>query len=847
MSYLYFRPIGFHRYRCKLLSLFISLGCLITTESAHADYDALIQQARNGNTDPMLEYIREEEKRQRLSSSRIADWLQVASWAGDDNEVISLWQRYRSVTLPARGISAVARAYRNQRQWSQAIQLWRTALILDQQNIGKQNSDIKTGLIMTLADAKQDQEARRLAKDLLLHQPSAANYRLMAYVDQAAGRTWDAMQMLSTAHERFPNNKEVVQDYLISLKNNRVSGSAWHLGQQHSTQLTTEQLRRLETDAAAELVRLSMIPNRSEKERFDIADKAIARYEDMLNQWHNLTDAQQDYQRARIDRLGALLSRHWMQEVINEYLILQEQAKQKKSLPVPEYAQKWAAAAYLNLRQPEKARDILRSLNYSSMNHSSISYPNENTLPFGKISRPNIPPEDDMVLFYADVESEHLDAAQQLAVNIKQRNPYMLNVFGSPIRIPNDDWLQGQQFLAESAQLRENLPEAEKRFTHLARTAPGNQKLRIDLAAIWLDRGWARRAESELKQIEGLDHRNLSLEVQQGYTALALQEWHQMDLLADDVITRAPENMLAKRFNRLRNVHHMSELRIKINQGINSDSPKSGKHSSDIDAVFYSPPLDDNWRLFAGGAYNRSQFPESRGINRDLRGGVEWRSRDFWLESEVSARNYHHGSKIGLRVAGWHDFNDQWRLGGSVERLARNTPLHALSNNIHANGGQIYARWRYSERSQWTARFAPSFFSDGNHRFEYGIDGLQRLYTTPYLKLDAKLELGTAHNTQQNTPYFNPRSDFTFFPALEADHIMYRHYQTVWSQQAVAGIGQYWQQGYGSGLITMVGYGQRIKWNDVIDAGVRITLDKRPYDGKRESNLQATFDLIYRF
>ncbi|BET97610.1 poly-beta-1,6 N-acetyl-D-glucosamine export porin PgaA [Xenorhabdus taiwanensis] len=829
MSYLYFRPMGFHRYRYKLLSLFISLSCLITTESAQADYDALIQQARNGNTNPMLEYIRQEEKRHRLSSSQVSDWLQIASWAEHDDEVISLWQRYRSMAIPARGIAAVARAYRNQRQWSQAIQLWRTALALD-----KQNRDIKAGLIMTLADAKQDAEARRLAKDLLAHQPDAANYRLMAYVDQAAGRIWDAMQMLSTAHKWFPHNQDVTQDYLFSLKNNRVSDPAWRLGQQHATQLTTAQLRRLEADATAELVRLSMIPNRSEKERFDIADWALARYEHMLNQWHSLPDAQQDYQQARIDRLGALLSRHRLQEVIDEYLALQKQAEQKQ---IPEYAQKWVAAAYLNLRQPEKARNILHSLNY----------PDENILSSGKISPPNIPLEDDIVLFYANVESEHLDAAQQLATNIKQRNSYMLNVFGSPIRVPNDDWLQGQQFLAESAQLREDLAEAEKRFTHLARTAPGNQKLRIDLAAIWLDRGWPRRAESELKQIEGLDHRNLALEIQQGYTALTLQEWRQMDLLADDVITRVPEDMLAKRLNRLRNVHHMSELQIKVNQGINSDNPESGRHSSVIDAILYSPPLEDNWRLFAGGAYNRGQFSEGRSLNRDLRGGVEWRSRDLWLESEVSSRNYRHGNKMGLRIAAWYDFNDQWRLGSSAERFSRNTPLRALGNDIHANGGQIYTRWRYSERSQWSARFAPAFFSDGNHRFEYGIDGLQRLYTASYLKLDAQLELSTTHNTRQNTPYFNPKSDFTFLPELEADHIMYRHYQTVWSQQVVAGIGQYWQQGYGSGLITIMGYGQRIKWNDVIDAGVRLTLDKRPYDGKRESNLQAAFDLIYRF
>ncbi|PHM72573.1 poly-beta-1,6 N-acetyl-D-glucosamine export porin PgaA [Xenorhabdus sp. KJ12.1] len=833
MLYLYFKPIGFHRYRYKLLSLFVSLSCLITSEAAKADYDELILQARNGNTIPMLEYIRQEEKRRKLSSSQVADWLQIAGWAGRDNEVIGLWQRYHSMELPARGIAAAARSYRNQRQWTQSVQLWHLASVLEEQN-----HDLKAGLIMTLADAKRDSEARQLAKRLLAQHPNAANYRLMAYVDEAAGRTWDAMQMLSTAHERFPNDKNTTHDYLFSLKNNRINGPAWLLEQQNSSklQLSPGQQRRLEADAAAELVRLAIIPNRSETERFDIADKALVRYEHMLNEWREQPDAQQDYRRARIDRLGALLARFRTQELIEEYLRLQQPSSTEENTEIPDYAHKWAAAAYLNLRQPDKARNILRPL----------SYPN-GKYPDKGIPTSHITLEDDSVLFYSDVESEHLNEAQKLAANIKQRNVYMVNVYGSPIRVPNDGWLQGQQFLAESAQLNEDLPEAEKRFTHLARTAPSNQKLRLDLAAIWLDRGWPRRAESELKQAEGLDHRNLSLEIQQGYTALALQEWKQVDLLADDVISRAPENVLGKRFNRLRNVHHMSELRVRVNQGIDSDSPTSGKSSSDIDAVIYSPPINDNWRLFAGGAYNRAQFSEGRGLNRDLRGGLEWRARDIWLEGEVSGRNYRHGNNVGLRFTGWYDFNDEWRLGGSAERLARNTPLRALTNNIYANGGQIYSRWRYSERSQWSASFAPSFFSDGNNRFAYTINGMQRIYTAPYLKLDATLEVGTTHNSKQDTPYFNPKNDFTLLPALEADHIIYRHYQTVWSQQLTAGIGEYWQKDYGGGLITTVSYGQRIKWNDVVDAGVRLTLDKRPYDGRREKNLQAAFDLTYRF
>ena len=50
-----------------------------------------------------------------------------------------------------------------------------------------------------------------------------------------------------------------------------------------------------------------------------------------------------------------------------------------------------------------------------------------------------------------------------------------------------------------------------------------------------------------------------------------------------------------------------------------------------------------------------------------------------------------------------------------------------------------------------------------------------------------------------------------------------------------------------SGAIALLGYGQRVQWNNVIDTGVMMNWDKRPYDGKRESNLSVTFDATLRF
>ena len=69
----------------------------------------------------------------------------------------------------------------------------------------------------------------------------------------------------------------------------------------------------------------------------------------------------------------------------------------------------------------------------------------------------------------------------------------------------------------------------------LAATAPGNQGLQIDYAALLQERGLPRAAERQLKAAESLEPASLQLERQQAWVALDLQEWRQMDLLADDV------------------------------------------------------------------------------------------------------------------------------------------------------------------------------------------------------------------------------------------------------------------------------------------------------------------------
>ncbi len=78
---------------------------------------------------PFLSYLQQYQLRHALTPSQVADWLQVALWAGQDDEVVKVWRRYQVyMPLPARGTAAAAQALRNQKQWQTSLTLWQQAL-----------------------------------------------------------------------------------------------------------------------------------------------------------------------------------------------------------------------------------------------------------------------------------------------------------------------------------------------------------------------------------------------------------------------------------------------------------------------------------------------------------------------------------------------------------------------------------------------------------------------------------------------------------------------------------------------------------------------------------------------
>ena len=794
---------------------------------AYTPYDEMVLDARAGHYTPALTALRQVPPGQ-ATTSQISDHLQIASWAGLDAEVIKVYETQgRALDLPIAALTATARAYRNQKRWDDASRVYNKALAIE-----PDNQELKLGLALTQADSSKPDQAVTSARALVAAQPNDVSRRMaLGYALNRAGKQYDSLFEYDQAFVRSGNDPQVAREYVGAMQRAHLPEPALRLARQRPGLIDPVTIRRLEGDLAAERVRLAEMPTRSESERYVIADRALADYDKLISTWSSDPQAHDDVIRWRIDRMGALKARSRTAEVISEHHKLQAEG-----VVVPVYAQRWVAASYLDQREPEIATDMYREILLAT-----------NADPSNRL-------QDTTALYYALLESGEAAEARTVAEELAKTQRPRVELKGLPGGNPNDEWMDAQQLAAQAGTYSSDLPHGEERLQALVEQAPGNVSLRVAQADLYLARGWPRLAESKLKEAEAMAPRDINLEIAQAHTATDLQEWRQMDALTDDVVARSPDNRQVQRLQRQREVHDMFELRVEAfggkTYGGDDDNVGAVNGSKDfgIETVLYSPPIGEDWRVFAGAGYAEGDFQEGTGTHDFQRVGLERRTRDLTLEAEVSNHSYGFGSKQGGRLAFAYDINDYWQYGASLEYFAAATPLRALNSDITANGGSGFIRWRANESREWKFALSPSHFSDGNDRVEALLTGREGIYTTPDVQVDLGLEVGASHNSEsEDVPYFNPKSDLSVLPMVSVNHLLYQRYETRWSQQFQVGAGTYTQKYHSTGGMALLGYGQRYSWNDVVEVGGMLSAINRPYDGERETDLRLMVDLTFRF
>lgn len=807
---------------CHLAAALLTLVVVTTAFAASrdvADHRRAVAMARDGRLEPAIALLEDVRRRAPRYAPAAHDAVIVLGWAGRHAEALRLFDTL-AAPVPTYVVGAAARSARDLRDYDRALALYRDAVGREHRARGGDQTPFVAGEVLVLADAERgDVAVNRADADLKLRRRTPDVLEAAAYAELRAGRPFDALARTNAVLQLDPERRESLRRRVFVLSAIGAPEQALAHAQARPRLFTAAEMRELEGDAAAAMVRRGPLPAASEKERFAAIDQAIAQLDGLIARWRGEgAETEANVRRARLDRLIALRDRVRMRDVIREYESLGGDA-------LPGYIRRAAASAYLHLRQPERARDLYRSVLRES--------PDDFEATRG--------------LIYALVETERLDEALSIVDDIDGREGAWLWLKGAAEPEPNQRKLETETLAASLRLYADRLGEAQDRFESMSAIAPNNSRLRAGLANTYLARGWPQRAHAEAEQ--GLAHEpeDRDLAIASATADLRRRHWRAADAKQAALGERFPEDSGVERLQRDWRLSQMAELRVA--GGPNFSSSSGGNAGGDgfgIETTLYAPPIAHAWRPFATGRIAQSKVTEGTVLLRQLGAGLAWRDGAFDASLQATLADFGE-TRAGLRgTIGWV-LNDAWSFGGFGEIFAADTPLRALKNGITANALGASATWRRNESFSLRGAVQALDFSDGNLRVDANLRGQHRLFTAPTLSIDGAMTFGLVANSDPGGPYFAPRRGVSATPEIAVQHTLMRRYEAAWIHRVVAAPGVFWQQDFGTSFTPELRYEHRYRPNDTLEIGIVGRFSRPVYDGQPERVFAFAIELIWKF
>lgn len=786
-----------------------------------AEHTEAVRLARAGDVKKALGMLNQLYGKYPQDAKIAQDYMVVANWAGQHSDALMIYSTLPETNQPSYVLLAAARSSRSMKQLDEALALFDKGLARLPADAG-----FAEGKILTLVDMNQPGNALELGRTNLKTYGDRVDVLLAsAHAARKAKLPIEALRYSQKAVKIAPENRAVKRDLVESLGYAGAPEVALFVSDSTPDLLTPKEVRALQGDVNASIVRVETLDPFREPERFSHTDRAIADYDKKIAQWTTQGDAtRNDVLRMRFDRMVALRDRVRMKDVLAEYDDLR---KQDVTLPI--YALNTAGDAYLYTRQPEKALEI-----YSQVLKASPKDFNAR-----------------MAIFYTYIELDRYEDAYKQIDELVKEEPKWIYLKGlkDPLASPER---AAAELAAGLARMYGNQhAEAEKRLTPIAEAAPANSHHKAALGAIYENRGLPRKAQEEYQLGKALQRgQDLQNEAGEARTDLALQNFLKSEKETADLYQRFPENLEIQKLKRDWDIHNMNELNVRVGRGLHSTGSATGDRGINVDTQFYSKPVDYNWRIMAGHYYAHETEPNDEGKITYNRAsiGAEYRGHGVTASLTPTYNTYKGNGRAGGRADASYSRNDNWSHGGSAEIFSRDTPLRALNSGVRANNVEVNTTYQKNESQQVTVGAGYMAFSDGNRRLNLSGMVSQRLYTSPTLKIDGVADSGFSSNSKdQNRLYYNPERDVMTHLGMSATHTIYRRYEFLWQHNLKLMPGYYWEKNYGSSPAFTAHYEHMLTLNDVMRISFGAHYVRQDYDGETENNLSLLGNLNYRF
>ena len=770
--------------------------------------ESAVIQARSGDPKGALVVLKELIGKFPNDPRLLADATIVANWAGEDAYVLAIYSRAETPKNEDGVIEAVARSARNQHMYSLASDLFTRA-----ERLAPDRWQPRLGHAMVLLDQRKDKEAAILMKPLFETNGSEPDVmRGQAYLCERQQNFACSIAMYQKLAATTPAKGAELRCQMAQALS-QLGGNT--LAQEMCDAPDPAAKVRLIAGIGAERVRWSEWNDNDPQKQEADGERALAIFEGVIS-----SSKSEDpiWKQAQSDRLEALYNLGRMQDVVQSWENLN-----RVGATVPDYALAKVATAYLQVRRPEKAIPLYRTLAERS--------PEDGSLWSG--------------LAYAEFESEHIQRAFQTIDQAFRNAPAWLQSENLKTPQPNPFHASIGMQAAELRTFADMPADGQRRLQNLLAMAPANSSLGRALATTFDARGWPLRALKQEQLANSFDQEDDLPVIEDAQILESAGRLKEADATLIPILKRDGRNQSVTKFLTARGIERGWQASV-----LSGYERSNGQYLGNMfhsQAYLYSPILGYRWRAYLHGVGDSGEFAAGSAYRSRAAAGITYNYNRQSLWGEVGADTAAPGwIPIGAAGAQFR-LGDQWRLGaeGDWDNVT-DVQLIARLKDVRARSGRGTLEWRQSESRSVQAAYTKLLYSDGNRRSEVSALWEQRALTRPRVQINLTPQLWASQNSaDQNRAYFNPTHDASVGMNTGINWTTWRHYDQRLLQQFNFLATPYWQEHYGFMGAFSTDYAQRWALTRRLGLIGKFAWNSHPYDGVRSPYLDVTFGLTW--
>lgn len=786
-----------------------------------ADYDALILAARNGQTAPAIEQLRQWHAAYPADKRVVHDLATILDRAGQYAAALQFQPQILSADAPAYAIKAIAHAARSAGRAADAETAYQLLI-----SKTPKDGEAHAGLVYAWMAQDRLQEAQAYAVGKLPQSPVAysrsdvALLVALAELQERRGEWLAAASVFQEVSRLEPDFRFALRGRVFALGRAGLPFLARRLADRHADAFSAEENARLTQDVVAHMVRYGQAQAAADTgaRRFASADAALAANAALAGDFRANPAA-------HLDRLVALSQRTRMQEAVDLF-----EAMHAQQIAMPSYARFAAADAYMYLQRPQDARELyldgLRQLEAIDSMETLAAQ---------------------IALVYAYNEAEQHDEAEKRAQQLLTVTQKKMHAGLRGLEAPNPEYTRVYLLNAVLSLYNDRLAQAETRLGQLRAMAPFNADIRMAWASLQAAREHPRAAFDEYTLLLVDQPASRDAAVGRAEILLSMDELAAAKAALPGLVAESPENTGVRRLARRLENYERPYFRAAATVGRGAAALGA---ESIYETALYSAPLSaslgERFRIFSHAARANGANQENGESRTRMAVGVDYREQDFTAEAAVTRSTGALGV-VGAALKLSRSLSDTWRAGVEVDTNVVDLPAAAMREGVQGKSLKLGLTWILNESRQAGGDSQRLRYSDGNVRDSVALWWKERWIAGPAFKFDTALSLATTDNSPGARAYFNPDRDAELSLQLVGEWLSWRHYQRWLKQRVVLGLGHYWQSSYGSGRTANLRYEHEWSRDDTLGLQYGIGRSFQPYDGIRGYRSYLYVSLFGRF